>query len=461
MEDSQSPLATLTAVAVAGFLMPFMLSGVGISLPSIGHELNANAVQLGLVETGYMASVSIFMLAMGRLGDIHGRALIFKTGIAIFAVVAGLLSFAPSIEAVILLRFAQGMGGAMAASTGPAIVVSAFPAERRGRALGLLVAAIYGGLSLGPTLGGYLVTHFGWRSLFRFVAVWGAFVAVLTYFRLKENGAESAGEKFDARGAVLYALAVLLLTWGSASLGKGAAPALALAGGILLMGVFLFVETITEHPLIHMGLLTANRVFALSNLAALLNYAATFGITFFFSLYLQYVKGFSPSEAGLLLAVQPVSMALLSPACGYLADRMSAGIVATAGMSLCAAGLALAVFVGPDTPMWAILALFLLMGTGFALFSSPNMNVIMGSVEKKHLGVASGLSSSMRTLGMTASMIVITVVLSVYMGENPVNEGTRLEFMRSMRVSLTVFAFLCACGIFFSLGRLRGAEEPG
>jgi len=166
MREDVSPGATLFAVSVAGFLMPFMLSGVGIALPSMGREFHASALQLGLVETAYVVAASIFLLAMGRLGDIHGRRRVFQWGNVVFLLNAALLAGASSMEMVIGLRFFQGVGGAMVASTGPAMVVSVFPPEKRGRALGIYVASIYAGLSCGPSIGGALVTAFGWRSLF-------------------------------------------------------------------------------------------------------------------------------------------------------------------------------------------------------------------------------------------------------------------------------------------------------
>lgn len=447
--------ATLFAVCTASFLMPFMLSGVGVALPSIGRELGASAIQLGLVETAYMLSVSIFLLTMGRLGDIHGRRRIFHSGIAVFMVMGGLLSQAWSIHAVIGFRFLQGIGGAMIASTGMAIVVSVFPPEQRGRALGITVACVYAGLSCGPFIGGALVTAFGWRSLFYLCIPLGAVSFFLVSWKLRGEWADAKGEPFDWKGSAVYACAIILLVVGAANLGHGRWPWGFLTAGIAGLGVFAAVETRIKYPVLNVSLLQNNRVFALSSLAALLNYAATFGVTFFFSLYLQFVKGMTPQQAGTLLIVQPVAQAVFSPLCGRLSDTIPAAWVATGGMALCASGLGISVTISPSTSLTVLVAIFLLLGTGFALFSSPNMSVIMGSVATRHLGVASGLVASMRTLGMMTSMTIITVLLSVFMKGHSVTVETQADFLLTMRAGLACFCLLCIVGILCSIGRLR------
>lgn len=460
MKNQVSPGAALFAVGLTGFLMPFMMSGVAVALPSIGREFGATAVQLGLIETAYVLSTSIFLLAMGRLGDIHGRRRVFQSGIAIFTVLAGLLGRAWSIETVIAFRFLMGIGAAMVASTGFAILVSAYPAKDRGKALGFAVAAVYAGLSCGPFLGGALVDAFGWRSLFYGCVPAGVATFLLVSWRLRGEWAEAKGEPFDWQGSLVYGVSILLLVIGAANLRHGGWPWGLLAAGVAGIGIFLALEARTQYPVLDVGLLRRNRVFALSNFAALLNYAAIFGVTFFLSLYLQFLRGMTPRHAGALLILQPATQALLSPVFGRLSDKISAERVATAGMGVCAVGLAVAATISPTTPLWFLAAILLALGTGFALFSSPNTSVIMGSVPPRYLGIASGLSSSMRTLGMLTSMIIITLILSVLMNGRPVAPDTLESFLLSMKTGLVCFCALCLLGILCSLGRLN-ASAPG
>ncbi|BCR02990.1 MFS transporter [Desulfuromonas versatilis] len=459
MPQQVSRSAALFVVCVAHFLMPFMMSAVGVALPAMGREFGASAMQLGLVETTYVLSASIFLLAMGRLGDIHGRRRVFQAGIAVFTLIGGALSQAWSIEAVIGLRFLQGMGGSMVMATTMAIVVSVFPPEERGKALGIAIASVYAGISCGPFIGGALVSTLGWRSLFYLCVPLGVITYLISRAKLRAEWAEAKGEPFDWQGSLIYAASILLLIAGASNLDHGPWAWLLMFCGLAGVGAFLAFEGRTPYPVLNVALLRRNRVFALSNLAALFNYAATFGVTFFLSLYLQYVKGMDPHQAGSVLIVQPIAQTLLSPLCGRLADRIPAGRVATAGMALCAAGLGIAASISASTPLAVILTLLVFLGMGFALFSSPNVSVIMGSVEPRYLGVASGLNSSMRTLGMMTSMTIITVIFSVFMGGHAVTAATQDAFLRSMQTALTVFCGLCLLGIFCSLGRLGGTPS--
>jgi len=447
--------ATLLVVCAAHFLMPFMMSAVGVALPAIGREFSATALQLGLIETTYVMSASIFLLAMGRLGDIRGRRRVFQYGIVVFTLAGGAISLAWSIETLLVLRFVQGMGGAMVMATTLAMLTSVFPPAERGKALGIATATVYAGISCGPFLGGLLVTELGWRWIFYLCVPLGITTFLITWARLRGDWAEARGEPFDWRGSLLYAAALLLLISGAAHLDRGLWAWVATATGVAGIGLFLAVEARTPYPILSISLLRDNRVFALSNLAALFNYAATFGVTFFLSLYLQYVKGLNAREAGTVLIIQPLVQTLLSPWCGRLADRYPAARVATIGMTLCAGGLAVAATLSSATPLPVVMAMLALLGTGFALFSSPNASVIMGSVAPRHLGVASGLNSSMRTLGMMTSMSIITVTFSMLMAGHPVTVATLPQFLLSMRTALLVFCALCGVGILCSAGRLK------
>ena len=454
MQKSTSRSATLFVVCMAHFLMPFMMSAVGVALPVMGREFDASAMQLGLVETTYVLSASIFLLAMGRIGDIHGRRRVFQFGILFFSLTGGAISQAWSVEMVIGLRFLQGMGGAMVMATTMAMVVSTFPPSERGKALGIAIASVYAGISCGPFFGGMLVAALGWRSIFYLLVPLGLCTFFVARLKLHDEWAEAAGEPFDWVGLLLYGPSILLLIIGVSNLSKGGwAWALLIAANIGF-GLFLWWESRNRYPILNIDLLLHNRVFALSNLAALFNYAATFGVTFFLSLYLQYVKGMGPQHAGTVLITQPIVQTLFSPFCGQLSDRVPAWMLATSGMALCAGGLAVASQLSAGSPLSTVILLLILLGLGFALFSSPNVSIIMGSVEPRYLGVASGLNSSVRTLGMMSSMMIITLIFSYLMHGQPVTAETQPDFLASMQLALLIFCGLCVVGIGCSFGRL-------
>jgi MFS family permease len=199
-------------------------------------------------------------------------------------------------------------------------------------------------------------------------------------------------------------------------------------------------------------------VFVFSNLAALLSYAATMAPSFLLSLYLQYVKGLSPEAAGLVMVSQPLVQAIFSPLAGRLSDRIEPRIVASLGMMVTAVGLALFIFLDASTPMAFVVANLMLLGFGFALFSSPNTNAIMGSVERRLYGVASATMATMRMSGQMISMSIATLIIGMYVGHVELAPANYPLLVQGTRVAFVAFAALCAAGVLASLS--RGDVQP-
>lgn len=277
---------------------------------------------------------------------------------------------------------------------------------------------------------------------------------------LKDEWADARGEKFDIAGSLLYAASVFLLVYGSSLLPRLLAVYFILTGAITMV-VFIRLELYTQQPVFEVRLFSGNKLFAFSSLAALINYAATFAVTFLLSLYLQYIKGLDPRTAGTILVAQPVVMALFSPLAGRLSDRIEPRLIASAGMTLTAMGLFLFSLVGTATGIIYIIFTLVMLGFGFALFSSPNMNAIMGSVDKRFFGVASGTVATMRLLGQMTSMAIAMVIFSVFIGREQITPSNYEQFLKSVKVSFVIFTFLCFIGIFFSFtrGELRSAKN--
>jgi EmrB/QacA subfamily drug resistance transporter len=458
-DGAVSSAATLFVVSAVQFLTPFMLSAVGVALPAIGREFSASAVQLGLVETVYIFAFSLFLIPAGRLGDIHGRKKIFTIGIVVFTAGTILISLAFSITSFIVFRFFQGCGGAMISGTSVAILSSVFPAARRGRAMGVIVGCIYLGLSLGPVLSGFMVTHLGWRWIFYLGVLVELLCLLLTVSKLKGEWADARGERFDFMGTLLFVVSLFCLIYGTLNQKEGGIYLVLIASGALGLLIFLAFEYRCSSPILDVGLLIRNRVFAFSNLATLINYAASYGIAFFFSLYLQVVRGYSPEGAGLILIIQPVVQTALSPVFGRMADRVSPAGLATSGMALCALSLGLASQFNAGTPMRMIMGMLALMGVGFSVFSSPNTTTVMGSVPPKSYGIASSFLATMRTMGMLCSMTIITMVFNQIMGDHPVSAETQLSFLASMHRCFMIFCVLCVLGVFCSMVRLKKTSD--
>jgi EmrB/QacA subfamily drug resistance transporter len=459
--DATARRAALIAATLASFLTPFMGSSVNIALPPIGREFALDAVSLGWVATAYILAAAVFLLPFGRLADIFGRRKIFIAGLASYALTSMAVALSQSGGQLIALRVAQGISGAMLFGTGVAILTSVFPPSERGKILGLNAAAVYIGLSLGPTVGGVVTDAFGWRSIFLLNAALALFALAVIVTQLKAEFQEAKGERFDLRGAIVYGFALSALMLGFSELPDAAGIALVIFGGGGL-AAFLVIETRVEHPLLSVNLFRKNTVFAMSNAAALINYSATFATGFLLSLYLQYIKGFSPAEAGLILVAQPILMAAISPYAGRLADRIEPRLLASGGMALSAAGLFMLIFIGEGTAMVYIIAALVVLGSGFGFFSSPNTSAVMGAVERRQYGVASATLGTMRLVGQMFSLGIALLLFALIIGRVQISAAVHAEFLSSLRVAFALFTGLCVGGVFASMARGKGqpANQP-
>jgi MFS family permease len=441
----------LWVVGLSSFLMPFGGSSVPVALPAIGRDLGLDALTLNRVLTAFLMSVSALFVPAGRLADIHGRRRVFVGGIAIFTAASLGAALAGGVVPLLVARVFQGVGAAFMVATSTAMIASVFPPGRMGEAQGYNVAAVYLGISAGPFFGGIMTEHFGWRSLFASHVAIGAVLLAHTLRRLRGEWRDAAGERFDWAGSALYAGVLLLLTEG---LLEAAAPRgwALLAAGAAAAAWFLRREAGCANPVFPLALFRGNVTFAFSNLAALINYAATFAQGFLLSLYLQEARGIGPARAGAIMVAQPILQAAFSPLAGRWSDRVDAGRLASLGMACCAAGLGMFAFLGPSTPLGLVLAGQAFLGVGFGLFSSPNTNAVMSSVRGRQLGVASAVLSTMRTNGMVLSMALVGLVFGARAGRGALAPGA---FLSGMRLAFAMLTGLCLLGIAASLARGR------
>lgn len=457
---SQEPAASQPSVqrialavsVLSSFLTPFMGSAMNVALPAVALDFSLSAVALGWVAMAYQLTAAMFLVPFGRLADIIGRKKVFGAGIAVYTAASAICALAPGPAVLITLRAVQGVGGAMIFGTGVAILTSVFPPGERGKALGLSTAAVYLGLSLGPVLGGVMTQSLGWRSLFWVNIPVGLAALFLVLKRLKGEWAEARGERFDSAGAAIFGLGLASLMYGFTRLPSGQGIVLSALGvaGILAFAAW---ETRVSCPVLDVRLFRCNRVFAFSNLAALINYSATSAVSFLLSLYLQYVKGLTPRQAGLILITQPLVMAASSPWAGRLSDKTEPRTIASLGMTLTSAGLLLFAFLREGTSLASLIGGLILLGIGFGLFSSPNTNAVMGAVERRLYGVASAALGTMRLSGQMLSLGLTMMIFSLFLGGAKIQPEVFSVLMKSFRTAFFVFSALCAAGVLASLAR--------
>jgi len=458
--DSAAGKTTALAItAMSAFLTPLSLATVNVALPSIGKEFSMNAISLSWVAMAYIVAAAIFLVPFGRLADIYGMKKVFLIGTCVFTLSSFSMGITNTALMLIVFRVIQGIGAAMLFGTGVAILSHVFPVEERGKVLGINVAAVYLGLSFGPFIGGVLTQHLGWRSIFFLNVPLGIIIVVSTLWKLKGEWADSRGEKFDIVGSLIYAFMLFAVMYGFSHLASIAGIVIIIAG-FAGAAYFVYREDKTTMPVLNIALFKSNRAFALSNIAALINYSATFAVGFLLSLYLQYIKGLSPQAAGFVLVSQPIVMAVFSPLAGRVSDKVEPRIVASVGMALSALGLFLFIFVTNATPLWFIIMSLAILGFGFAFFSSPNVNAIMSSVESRFYGIASSVLSTMRLLGQTFSMSIVMLIFLVYIGKVEILPVHYPCFLKSVRAAFIFFGMLCIAGVFASLSRGKVHRDP-
>lgn len=438
----------LFAICASMFSTPLMMAGINAVLPELGLAFHAGATQLSLIGALYSLGLAIFQMTCGSLGDIWGHRRIFMLGGCIFAGASLLGGFATHIYPFLALRFFQGMGGAMLSAAGLALLAAAAPDSQRASYLGLSGAAVYAGIACGPPAAGFLTAAFGWECLFYINAATNLLALAAMRATRGVEWRPARGERLDLPGFALYAASICSLTAFSALLGSWPGPGLMLCAlFIILIGVFIYREHKAPFPLLHIRLLRQNLPLALSCLAALINYASFFGIIFFFSFYLQTAKGFSVAQAGLILAFQPFMQALATPVATRMTNSFGASATSAAGAAICGVGLLACAFLAPQTPVYALFIAQAFLGAGMASFSLANTAFILDCAGRPHIGQASALTGAARTAGQLGSMIMVTCILSVFLGNQTVSMRTLGEFMTSMRIALVLFGALSLAGV--------------
>jgi predicted MFS family arabinose efflux permease len=320
--------------------------------------------------------------------------------------------------------------------------------------LGINTAAVYTGLSLGPVIGGMLTQQLGWRSIFFVSAVLGVPAVLLMVIWVPEEWRGEHTDGYDAAGALLWAASLAALLAGISTLRALDVGRWLVLTGAAGVAAFVVRELRVTHPILELGLFR-NAVFALSNLAALINYSATFAVTFLLSLHLQAVRGLAPQSAGAILLIQPVLMAVLSPLAGRLSDRVEPRLVASAGMALTSLALILFAHLGSASPLGAVASGLALIGVGFGLFSSPNTNAVMSAVQTRSYGVAAATLGTMRQVGQAFSMSIVALVFAQVMGSARIARANAPLILASSHAIFTFLAALCIAGVFASLARGR------
>ena len=450
--------AALVMVLLNAFTTPLMLSATNVALPTIADDLQLDAVMLGWIPMAFLMASAMFVLIFGRIADMVGRKRIFLIGTVCVIVTSLLAATASNGAFLITARFLQGMSAAMLYATQIAIVTSVFPPKQRGHAIGLTVSTIYLGLTCGPLIGGFLIDYYGWQASFVFHIPLAIVVLLIGLFKVPGDWSADEQGAFDVKGAVLYALSIVLLCLGVSTL-PNLVGCLLLIFGLSGIWAFIYLAKRTAHPIFDITLFGINRVFAFSCFASFIIYAAVFANIVLISLYLQYLKGMSATIAGVIMMIQPLTMAVFSPFMGRLSDKIEPRVIASIGMAITAFGLLMLALLNVASSISYLISALVVTGFGFSLFSSPNANAIMSAVEKSHYGSATGSIATMRILGQMTSMALVTFVFAMVIGQVKIEPSVYQSLQQAISFCFFISASLCIPGIIFSLVRGRMHQQ--
>ena len=450
---------TLFIAMFASFVFPFSSNSLNIAVPFIGADLQVPATNLTWTMSAMMLTNIALNVPFGRFADLWGKRKVFNIGILIFSVGTFAGAIAPNFWTLIIFRVIQGIGGAMFVSTNIAILLDVYPAQQRGRVLGLSVMCTYIGLSLGPVVGGFIIEYLSWRAVFIITALFTLItfvVAMLSLSKLPKTAtARSADIRTDPLSNILYMSAMVLFMYGFTVFGQHVYSYFFLGAGILLLVVFGWHELKTPLPIIELRLFKNNLNYVFSNLSAMLNYMSVGALSYILTIYLVVVKGFPPNIAGFILIAQPVVMAICSPIVGRFSDKRSPFVISSLGMGICTLSMLLFLLLREDSPIILVIINLVILGFGFGVFSSPNMNAVMSSVSPKDYGIANSIINTMRMVGQLSGMAIITIIMYFTIGDALISEVGAAGIMSAFHTTFVVFAFICMAGVLLSLGRRK------
>jgi EmrB/QacA subfamily drug resistance transporter len=444
---------------VGTFLAPLDSSIVNIALPDIATHLNTTLTSVTWVADAYLLASATLLLSMGRLGDTWGLRNLYVWGLLIFGLGSLSCALSPTLAILIGSRVLQAVGASMLFAAGPAIVARTFPPQKRGAALGIISLAVAAGLTAGPALGGILVGTFGWPSIFMINVPLSVVAAAIAWFTLSED--ESIGESFDVLGAVLAGGALLSLLGGlteAGTLGPGSIEIIGAFVASAFLGVtFIWWEGKATHPMVDLRLFRSER-FSAGLAAALLAYMALFSITFTMPFYLLRARGMKETQAGLILTVLALTMALIGPFAGRLSDRIGSRVLSTVGMIVLAAGLAVMSTLHPASSLWLIGGCLFLAGAGIAIFQTPNTASVLSATPRQNAGVGSAFIAEARNVGMAVGIALTAALVSLRMGpaaaalasSNILSPGAAAQLVDGMSLAMRVAVGVALAGAALS-----------
>jgi len=399
----------LSAVGMGVFLATIDGSIVNVSLPTMERSFQTDFALVQWVVLAYLLTVTTLMLGIGRLADIYGKKPIYTTGFIVFTIGSVLCGLSPTIYLLIGSRVVQAVGAAMIMALGMAIVTEAFPRSERGRALGIMGTIVSIGITLGPTLGGFIIQNLSWHWIF-FVNLPIGIIGTFMVTRFVPSFKPPGGQRFDYLGALTLCVSLLLLlvalTLGQRNGFSDPIVLIMIGSFIILLGAVIFIELRMEQPMIDLRLFR-NSLFSVSLTSGFIIFICLSGSLILMPFYIQNVLGYDVQQTGLLMATVPVMLGIVAPISGSLSDRFGSRLITVVGLVVLAIGFLAVSSLDAETTTMGYILRFLPVGLGMGIFQSPNNSAIMGAAPRDRLGIASGMLAVTRTLGQTTGIAIL------------------------------------------------------
>ncbi|WP_455645636.1 MFS transporter [Methanosphaera sp.] len=454
-EDTINKYVVIIAV-LCSFAVAFTSNAVSVALPTIAQDLNITNIMQNWVVNIYLLIIAAASVPFGKICGKYGLNKTLRIGIIVYIIGAALSGLAQNITFLMIARFIQAIGSAMLFVNVMAIITAQVPPQKRGQAIGLNVTGVYLGLTLAPTIGGILSQNIGWGSIF-YVTIPLTLIAYYLLHVINKDWSMDEDVTIDKVGSLLYVVGIIVLVYGFTILNETMGIIMAVVGFIILL-FFARYELKITNPIYNIRLFK-NSKYTSSNIASLISYFATFVVTYILNYHFQYLEGLDAQTTGIILIVTPLLMAICSPFAGRLSDKIEPQILAAIGMGMVSIALFILCFMDQSTPLYLIVISMALQGIGFGIFSSPNNNVIMGSVPKKDIGTASASLSTVRTIGQSFSLGLLTLVFAYIMGNVTINPSNYHLLIQSSQITMIIATVSCIIAMVLSLIGIKSDDE--
>lgn len=451
----------LFVVVLMSFMACVDSSIVNVALPTMAKKLSVSMAEIEWVVASYVMVICASLLIFGRLGDIKGKSRIFKIGTIVFTLASLMCGLSTSLTMLVIFRIIQGVGAGAYMANNQGIITQIFSKQERGKALGILVSGVALGNMIGAPVGGLIIGFLSWNYIF-LVNVPIGIIAFIAGLKVLPKG-KNNDEKFDVKGATLYSIAIMLLFGsliGEQQFGyKNPVIIISFILSIFCLIIFIVLQRNMKVPLLQLEIFK-NSLFSLSLFCAFISFVCLSASIIIIPFYLQDTLKMSSSSAGLFMIVQPLILALISPASGNLADKMGAEIQTFIGLIFMAGGFLLMAFLNGHSFFINIVLCVVLIALGQGIFQPANNSLIMSTVPKDKLGIAGSVNSLVRNLGQMVGITLATTILYNFMsyriGYRVINYvfGRDDVFVYGMQHVYIALVCICCVGIFFTVFRI-------